>query len=284
MAYSVPPTVATGDVAVASDWNTYIRGNSQHILTAGGLLLHEVGGIEADISAIADGGIVRGTGAGTMAILASFLTAAGILKHEFGGIEADISAIADGGILRGDGAGSMAILASFLTAAGLLTHEYGGLEFDASAITTGGLLKGDSAGVMEILALGAAGLSLEVNAGGTDFSWVTPTRIATGSYSGDGNVSQGITGLGLAPNFVIIARRNTTHNAAVWVGMTWDSMIDDNAGGLAIVPSGNVEQWVTRVNAIILLGADGFTVDDAGADTDPNTNGVTYNFVAVGGA
>ena len=35
-----------------------------------GVLKHEVGGIEADISAIAKGGIVTGTGSGTMGIKA----------------------------------------------------------------------------------------------------------------------------------------------------------------------------------------------------------------------
>ena len=56
-------------------------------------LAHEYGGIEADISAIADGGILVGTGAGTMAIRASFMTAgaAGFVKHELGGLEGDFS-------------------------------------------------------------------------------------------------------------------------------------------------------------------------------------------------
>lgn len=58
-----------------------------------GQLKHESGGIEADISAIADGGMLVGTGAGTMAIRASFLTggAAGFITHELGGVEADVS-------------------------------------------------------------------------------------------------------------------------------------------------------------------------------------------------
>mgnify|MGYP001025444443 CR=1 FL=1 len=109
----------------------------------GDVIDHERGGIEADISAIADGGILVGDGAGSMAVRASALTAgaAGYFTHELGGIEADISAIADGGILVGDGAGSMAIRASALTAgaAGFFKHELGGLEADVSAY--GGLLK-----------------------------------------------------------------------------------------------------------------------------------------------
>jgi hypothetical protein len=79
-----------------------------------GTLKHEKGGVEADISAIADGGIVVGTGTGTMAIRASALTggASGYIKHELGGIEADISAVAIGDIVVGTGTGSMALVTS----------------------------------------------------------------------------------------------------------------------------------------------------------------------------
>ena len=102
-----------------------------------GTIEHERGGIQADISAIADGGVLVGTGAGAMGIRAAFLTAGatGFVKHELGGIEANISAIADGGMLVGTGAGTMAIRASFMTAgaAGTIKHELGGLEADVNA-------------------------------------------------------------------------------------------------------------------------------------------------------
>lgn len=73
-----------------------------------GFLKHEHGGIEADISAIADGGMLVGTGAGTMAIRAGALTAgaAGFLKHEVGGLEKDISAIVPGDIFIGSASGA----------------------------------------------------------------------------------------------------------------------------------------------------------------------------------
>lgn len=76
-----------------------------------GQLKHEYGGVEANISAIADGGILVGTGTGTMAIRASVLTggAAGYLKHEVGGLEADISAIADGDFIVGTGVGTLGL-------------------------------------------------------------------------------------------------------------------------------------------------------------------------------
>lgn len=79
-----------------------------------GTLKHEVGGIEADISAIADGGIVVGTGTGTMAIRASVLTggASGFLKHEVGGLEFNASAVTTGDIIAGASSGTLAIVAA----------------------------------------------------------------------------------------------------------------------------------------------------------------------------
>lgn len=79
--------------------------------SATGVLKHEYGGVEVNISGIADGGVVVGTGVGSMAIRASFLTsgAAGFIKHELGGLEFDLSAVADGSVPIGTGAGTMAL-------------------------------------------------------------------------------------------------------------------------------------------------------------------------------
>jgi hypothetical protein len=68
--------------------------------------------LEVNISGVADGGVMRGTGAGTWAILAAFLDTNGRVKHEYGGIEANISAIAKGGLIAGSGTGTMALLAA----------------------------------------------------------------------------------------------------------------------------------------------------------------------------
>lgn len=123
-------------------------GTALEVITA---VPHEQGGIEADISAIANGGILVGTGSGTMAVRASALTdgASGVLKHELGGIEANISAIANGGILVGTGAGTMAIRASALTdgASGYFNLAVGGLGFNASSIVGGDFIVGVGAGI-----------------------------------------------------------------------------------------------------------------------------------------
>ena len=99
MAYTVVPTITTGDVATAAWGNTHIKDNFDAgvpdifttdgdmavatganaaervaVMNASNLLIHEVGGVEANISAITTDGILRGTGSGTMGILADFAT------------------------------------------------------------------------------------------------------------------------------------------------------------------------------------------------------------------
>jgi len=165
-----------------------------------------------------------------------------------------------------------------LTAGGLLKHEAGGIELDISAITTGGLLQGASAGVMKILAVGAANRILQVNSGGTDIEWgAVQARIATGSYTGDGATSQAITGVGFQPSFVVLSMRVTADGGA-WLALTADVIVDDNAAGGMIDISNNTFDD----NSVISLDADGFTVDDNGANEHPNQSSVTYNYVAIG--
>lgn len=79
---------------------------------SGDKLKHEVGGIEADISGIANGGLLVGTGAGAMGIRAGVFTdgASGFLKHEFGGLEADISTVTRGMVIGGSSAGVISLI------------------------------------------------------------------------------------------------------------------------------------------------------------------------------
>ncbi len=60
---------------------------------------------------------------------------------------------------------------------------------------------------------------------------------------------------------------------------TTDIVADNAAGGAIIITAPNIVDFVT--NAVITLGATGFTVDDDGVDDDPNASGVVYNFWAV---
>ena len=110
MAYAQPSTRATGYQVTAANWNELVT-NWRDLFGASGLLKHENGGIELDISAITTGGILSGASSGVMKIRTGFLDGSDRVKHEYGGIEADISGIAAGGTLVGTGTGSMGILA-----------------------------------------------------------------------------------------------------------------------------------------------------------------------------
>lgn len=108
--------------------------------------------------------------------------------------------------------------------------------------------------------------------------------VVTGSYTGDGGTSQGISGLGIAPVVVFIAQRVTGDAQVLADGVLWtvDTMIDDNAAGMAVNWDSGAGDTEMLTNKIIALGSDGFTVDDAMADINPNTNGIVYNFWALG--
>lgn len=104
-------------------------------------------------------------------------------------------------------------------------------------------------------------------------------RIKTGSYTGDGTTSQAITGVGFQPKFV-----------AVWLGTAGEIRGDmlfektdqhDTEYSLRHSKVANYEHQQLD-NRLISLDADGFTVDDDGNDSSPNTNGTTYLYVAFG--
>lgn len=107
-------------------------------------------------------------------------------------------------------------------------------------------------------------------------------QIATGSYTGDGETSQGITGVGFQPKYVKIWVRYTVAGTQADLWETTDTIMDDNASGGAFEFDVTAERWEFEPDKIIALGSDGFTVDDAGADDHPNTNSTVYNYMAIG--
>jgi hypothetical protein len=109
MAFTNLSTRSAGYLVTHTNWNELVN-NWLAVATSAGLIKHEYGGLEVDVSAITTGGIFRGASSGVVSILADFLDGSGRVKQEFGGIEADISGIAAGGILRGTGTGTMGIL------------------------------------------------------------------------------------------------------------------------------------------------------------------------------
>ena len=115
-------------------------------------------------------------------------------------------------------------------------------------------------------------------------TYVTPTTVATGEYTGDDTTSKNITsGLGsVQVKFVMVAIKVSSGedlDNREFI-MTSDTMVNDNAAGISI----NLWNSATPEfgsNGIIALNSDGtFTVDDAGGNAHPNKSSQLYNFVA----
>ncbi|KKL11295.1 hypothetical protein LCGC14_2547220, partial [marine sediment metagenome] len=153
----------------------------------------------------------------------------------------------------------------------------------ASSFTDHGVMLGSGAGALSVTATGTSGQVLTSN--GSD---ANPTfqaggggglTMVTGTYTGDGTTSQEITGLGITPRFVQIVRRETATSQTSEIIYSTDTIVDDNAAGMAITV---VSSAITRIDSIIAMASGSFTVDDAGADENPNSNGITYNYIAFG--
>lgn len=164
-------------------------------------------------------------------------------------------------------------------------------EADVVDVTRGGtgladptdhlLLVGSGASDMSTVAIGTSGQVLTSQGAGADptFTNITSGSVATGTYTGDGTTDQGITGVGFLPKVLWVWRRQTAASAAPIPFWTTTEQVDNSANGLA---TRQTTDAVTFEHAIISLDADGFSVDDNGADDPPNINGVTYEFWAIG--
>ena len=104
-------------------------------------------------------------------------------------------------------------------------------------------------------------------------------RLKVGTYDGDGEVSQAITGVGFAPKYVKIWVR-----PAGVVATTLYEKVDDTWSTYAIAHIGasGSDEHQSCDDRVIAFGADGFTVDDGGGDFDPNKNGRTYTYMCLG--
>jgi len=108
------------------------------------------------------------------------------------------------------------------------------------------------------------------------------TFVETGVYTGDGATSQAISlsNTALTAKYILITDRTTSGGAGRNPYYTTDTIIDDNAAGMAMkITSNGVD---SAINAIIAFAAGSFTVDDAGSDSHPNKNGQVYNYYVVG--
>ncbi len=104
--------------------------------------------------------------------------------------------------------------------------------------------------------------------GSADYTSSGTFRMDVGSYTGTGT-SQSITGLGFAPDLVIIK----AHNGNYSVFRT--SMMRNDLTNYLAVSAGDFTQGITS------LDSDGFTV---GLSSIVNTNGITYEWQAFGNA
>ncbi len=95
-------------------------------------------------------------------------------------------------------------------------------------------------------------------------------RIKTGTYTGDGSISQAITGVGFRPKSVEISCGAA---AAITDGV---SRTDAYANSVTYA------RGVATGGTINSLDADGFTVDDGGGDLFPNKNAMVYFYKALG--
>lgn len=107
-------------------------------------------------------------------------------------------------------------------------------------------------------------------------------RIKTGSYTGDGATSMGVTGVGFQPKFVWIWASNAD-GSNTSAAVTTDTIVDNDPQGLHYnIPGAAAGNRTMEDNGIISLDSDGFTVDDNGADSFPNTSGQAYEYMALG--
>ena len=99
-------------------------------------------------------------------------------------------------------------------------------------------------------------------------------RIKIGSYTGDGTTGQAITGVGFKPKMVFITDRPSgidDHNLYL--------KYSDNWGDYSLLLNTDLISLSSCINS---LDSDGFTVDSSGVDSDPNTDGTTYDYAALG--
>jgi hypothetical protein len=94
-------------------------------------------------------------------------------------------------------------------------------------------------------------------------------RMATGTYTGDGNATQAITGVGFEPEHVFIYRQLNSSGGGDW----WKSDVDGTKS--------RSQSWGYKDDHIISLDSDGFTVGDGtGGSNEVNVNTGIYTYVA----
>ena len=108
----------------------------------------------------------------------------------------------------------------------------------------------------------------------------TRAQTAVGSYTGDGSTDLEVTGVGFTPVAVWINFRQTTNQAAANTFFNTAAILDDAAGAILLHTGGGAHR--VDHSKFVSFDSDGFSVNDASADEDPNTNGAVYNYFCIG--
>lgn len=103
--------------------------------------------------------------------------------------------------------------------------------------------------------------------------------IKTGTYTGDGSTAQNITGVGFQPKFVEVWVR--PEDAVGATCGTWRRS-DQSSDQAAILHGGVATGHVGIDDKLISIDADGFTVDDAGSNGNPNKLNSLYHYLCLG--
>ena len=177
----------------------------------------------------------------------------------------------------------------------LITGSSGTIKFndgDSSNYVTLAANATTSANVAYTLpaADGSSGHFLSTNASGA-LSWAAASgaSIASGTYGGNGQATQAITGLSFSPVLVMISKRCNAASCNEVMAIAWKEAIE-NAGGSGTDRSGT---WWAGYNSSVVphwaddgvrsVDSNGFTVGDSSENyLTLNGSGNTYTYVAIG--
>lgn len=129
-----------------------------------------------------------------------------------------------------------------------------------------------------VLAPGVSGQFLKTLGAAANPIWDSqPAQTAEGSYTGDGALTQAITGMGFTPIALFI------HSDADENIMFIKFKNPDNDFDFRLFAGNtNQQQAGDALEGIRTLDADGFSVGDGNSDASPNTDTQKYWFVAFG--
>jgi len=273
MAWTTPKTWASGYVVLAADLNTHLRDNlnvtAPAVLTTAGDILYASGAnTPARLAkSTTSTQYLANTGTSNAPAWNEVALDTGVsatLPVANGGTNA--TALTDKAVLITQDSGTDTVAAVAMDANGELL--IGGTSGPAVATLT--------AGTGVTITTGDGTITIASSAGGT----------ATGTYTGDGSTGQAITGIGFQTKAIIITKRVTdVQNVDVGNWQMSSDVIEDDDASVA----GQSWNWdngsgrsTVLENRITAFGTDGFTVDDAGANLDPNASAVVYNYTVWG--